>query len=215
MQSNETVGAQSAGPSSMRVLLADDHVLMADSLKFALERDGNVAVTTVHTGDAMLAQPPAFDIVLVDLVMPGMDGLTGIGQAIARFPDAAVVVFSGIADSEVVTRAVQMGARGFIPKAMPLRSVSAVLQLIRSGQTYVPMAMVAGIEPANDASGRLTDTEIEVLRAIAEGKTNKRIARDLVMTEIAVKMHLRTIFAKLRAANRTHAVVLAKARHIL
>lgn len=199
---------QSAEEGRISVLLADDHHLLAETLRLYLEAQGGFAVTVVGTLDEALAalRGADFDCALLDLDMPGMFGLAGLERAMA-VTTAPVVLFSGLVRGDGGMRAVELGAAGFIPKTLGPQSVAAAIRLVAAGERYVPMADRRPRAPTADGVP-LTRREEQVLRQLCEGATNRDIAGGLGLTEVAVKMHVRTLCAKLGAANRTQAAII-------
>lgn len=196
------------------VLLCDDHVLVGDAVAQALDGEGDFRVTTCRNlPEALEALSRLkYGIVLLDLLMPGMVGLPSIERVIAAADGARVVLFSGNASADMTRKAVAVGAAGFIPKTLPIRSLPAALRLVDSGQIFMPVnAFDAPTMAAEqgDRSIRLSTLHIDILRMVREGKTNKEIARSIANSETGVKMHLRSIFDKLQAKNRAHAVTIA------
>jgi two-component system nitrate/nitrite response regulator NarP len=147
--------------------------------------------------------------VLLDIAMPGMASKTSVEEVIAANAPGAVVVFSGLVDETFVRQAILNGARGYIPKTLPLKSLSSTLKLIASGQIFVPFS-VQEPESIDIQTPRLSPKELAVLRLLVKGQTNKEIARALDSTEVRVKMHLRSICSRLNAKNRTQAALIAE-----
>ncbi|MGY6548708.1 MAG: response regulator [Roseinatronobacter sp.] len=226
----------------MRLLIADDHELLRDTLGSFLDREDEFAIQTVGCVDDALARisaSPPFDLVLLDYGMPGMDALRGL-QTLLDLPDAPpVVLMSGFASRDVVTQALQMGARGFLHKSMPASSLLNAIRFLALGERYVPvdvllaspsilapqpsavpmLAPIAG--PAPDAgpaglpqgrrlSDLLTTREAEVLRALCRGAPNKEIARDLGLSLPTIKLHVKTLYRRLGVSNRTQAAMAAQ-----
>lgn len=204
------LGGQQARVS--RVLLADDHRLIAEAVAALLSSTGDFQVETAETFDeaiAALAGDNVYDIIMLDLRMPGLVGLEGVRRVVDRAKSAQVVLFSAHADRHIMARAIEMGVRGLIPKTMPLQSLVSVLRLIESGQMFVPTDY-AEDKPALAEKDSLSDTELYVLRLAAAGLTNKHIANDLDQSETTIKMHMRSICRKLGARNRAHAAVIGR-----
>ena len=194
----------------MRLLLADDHPLFADALRALIERDFPAAkldvVTDIEAAHKALARA-SFDLAILDLHMPDTHGFDGVARTLARFPNTPVVVISGTAGAAEIARAIELGARGFLPKTLPSKVLSAALQVVMSGGTYVPTdyAQLAPSPPAEPAGGALTPRETEVLQRLIVGQSNKEIGRELGLQEITIKLHVRNIFRKLGVRNRVEA----------
>jgi two-component system, NarL family, nitrate/nitrite response regulator NarL len=197
----------------MRLLLADDHPLFADALRALVERELPAAelqvVADIAAAHDALART-SFDLAILDLHMPGSNGFDGIERTLRRFPDTKVVVISGLARAADVARAVELGARGFFPKTLPVEVLAAALRVVISGGTYVPTDYAqppAARAASADAppGGAFTPREQEVLRRLVTGRSNKEIGRELGLQEITVKLHVRNIFRKLGVRNRVEA----------
>jgi two-component system nitrate/nitrite response regulator NarP len=204
------------------ILVADDHVLLADAVAHILGDEKDFRVTTAQNlSDTLAALGTArFDIVLLDVMMPGMEGLVSVVRVIAAADKARVVLFSGNVASAFAHKAIASGAAGFIPKTLPVRSLPAALRLVHSGQVFMPVGVSGDqtvVRRSADApeGPNLTALQTQILRLVQQGKTNKEIARSIDTTEMAVKMHLRSIFAKLNARNRAHAVTIALASGLI
>lgn len=196
----------------LRVLLADDHTLIAEAVGTVLEESGGFTVDIVETYHAALnamSKSMPYDIVMLDLRMPGVVGLDSLSRAVEAANGAKIALFTANAERHVVKRALEIGVNGVIPKNLALNSLESVLRLINSGQTFLPPSFV--VEPDIDNNrADLTEKELLVLKQAAEGMTNKHIARDLGVSETTIKMHMRAVCKKLGAKNRAHAAVIAR-----
>lgn len=198
----------------MKLIIADDHLLLAQAVEAALTATNTYEVTLVETLPALLTElaTSAFDAIMLDLKMPGMAGLNSVKSVLEAGQGAKVVLFTGSIDSRFLSDCVSLGVRGYIPKDMPLRSLDSALQLIQSGQTFIPVKPEASM--ASNASTKdredLNERELHILRLAADGMTNKEIARDISVTEVTVKMHMRNVCRKLGARNRAHAAIISR-----
>lgn len=208
----------------MRLLIADDHELLRDTLQSFLSNAGQVDIVTVGDLESVLdlvAQGQKFDLVLLDYAMPGMSGLDGLQQVLA-LPDAPpVALMSGMAARQVAENAIAMGARGFLPKSMPARSLLNAIRFMVAGERFLPVELAtmvptppAAVSEASKAVS-LTPRELEVLIALCGGKTNKEIARDLGLREPTIKLHVKTLYRRLGASNRTQAAMIARSAGLL
>ena len=192
-----------------RVLVADDHTMVGEAVANLLESEGRYVARTVASFDGViqaLAEGPAFDLILLDIKMPGMQGLISLDEILKR-TSGRIVIFSGYAEARFVRDALNRGAAGFIPKTMPVHALKSAIDLIMSGQVFAP---VNYFEQDTTAALDLNEVERMVLRRLAEGVVNKIIAAELNLTEVRVKMHVRRICQKLNVANRTQAAITAR-----
>lgn len=201
----------------MRILVADDHKLIREIVSSHLEKNGDFEVSQCENVEEVLQQidqTGKFDVILLDVAMPGMHGLQGLHDVVEANAPGSTVLFSGTARRETVNDAINMGARGFIPKTLPARSLTNAIQFIASGEIFLPAAFHQDrIDNAGDNATpiqHLNPMERSILRSLCTGNTNKEIAREQDLTEVTVKMHLRAICNKLGAKNRTHAAMLAR-----
>ena len=204
----------------MKVLIADDHALLAQAVAHALREEAgfDVEVTTSRQGAVDELEKSEFDVVLLDLRMPGMHGLSSVAEVVKRAGDGQVVLFTGQLDRQFLDDSIKLGLSGYIPKTMPLKSLESALQLIRSGQTFIPHVdgpVDANLQTMPVKRDPISDREVHVLRLAADGDTNKEIARALAVTETQVKMIMRNICTKLSARNRAHACIIARERMLI
>lgn len=201
------------------LLVADGHALVNDAIAAFLSE--NVEFSVVSACDLTstleaLSTNPKIDLLLLEVSLPGMAGLESIKKIVTEYPGLKIVLLSGSVSSQFVFQSLQLGVQGYVPKSLPLRSLTSALRLVLSGQVFLPFSLLPEVgsdtfqKNSGASSGSLTDREINILRLASKGKTNKEIAWALGTSEISVKMYIRTIFAKLGASNRTHAVMLAK-----
>ena len=197
----------------MRLIIADDHDLVRDALSLLIRQDLPEAEIW-HASDLpeamMLAEKhPETDLVLLDLHMPGMNGLEGLEQFIETHPAITVIMMSGMIQPGDVNAAFERGARGFIPKTLSGKALVSVLNAVIAGVRFVPDIMLEQKAAGPLAQFDLSPREMEVLQQLANGYSNKVIARELEIEETTVKLHLRALFRKLDVSNRTEAVVVA------
>lgn len=198
--------------TTISILLADDHTLLAESLELYLRADGGFVSERAETLEKALgkiAEHGPFDVVLLDLDMPGMGGLQGLEKAIAANGEGRVVLFSGQARQDVALRAIELGAAGFIPKTLSPKSLATAVRFVAAGEIYFQTSMGRGRQQDEKSEVQLSQRELQVLRGICEGATNKDIAHELQLTEVTVKMYVRSVCTKLKANNRTQAAIIA------
>jgi two-component system, NarL family, nitrate/nitrite response regulator NarL len=199
----------------MRILLADDQDLVRDSLVTLITAYApGTEITDVCSLDAalgMLKRGSRYDVAILDLQMPGMNGLEGLRKVITGWPDLPVALMSGAARDSDVEEALDMGAKGYLPKTMAGRALVRAIELILAGEVYLPSTALrssATVKAAERNSG-LTDREIQVLGQLKEALANKEIAQRLNINVATVKLHLRSISKKLGVRNRTEVVLKA------
>ena len=198
----------------MRVLLADDHDLVRDAIAALLEGgEAGLDITAVKDLPEALAEvrrAGKYDAVILDLRMPGMNGLLGAKKMVDTVGDTPVLIMSGSASSADVQAALKIGVKGFVPKTLAGKSLLSALRLVMSGETYVPTEyMTRSTQSAAGGAAGLTDREAEVLGQLRQGNSNKEISLALDIAETTVKLHLRSITEKLGARNRTDIIVRA------
>ncbi|AHD09228.1 response regulator transcription factor [Phaeobacter gallaeciensis] len=199
----------------MRILLADDHDMVRETISAYLKSEGGAAVTsTIDLPGALseIEENGPYDLVLLDYNMPGMQGLTGLGTALKANGGKGVAIISGSAPSRTAQEALDAGAIGFIPKTMGAQSLLNAVRFMSAGEIYVPVELMRkeAEAPAHPLADKLSPREIEVLDGLCRGLSNKEIARELELQEVTIKLHVRTLCRKLEAKNRTQAALTAK-----
>jgi DNA-binding NarL/FixJ family response regulator len=218
----------------MKILVVDDHVLIREALRGILRELKGEAAVVLEAPDsrqaiAQLEQDPDVELVLLDLGLPDRDGFEILAEISEHYPTVSVVVHSAHQDRERVTRALDLGAIGFIPKSARREVLLGAFNLIFSGGIYIPPEILDRHRPAA-ATGQathagpsppkrkvsaaelgLTERQMEVLALMMQGKSNKAICRSLDLAEPTVKIHVSAILRALNAANRTEAVMAAAA----
>jgi NarL family two-component system response regulator LiaR len=198
-------------PDPIRVCIADDHAVVRQGLRAFLNSQSDMDVVgEAPTGrDAVaLAQRIHPDVILVDLVMPGMDGFDAIRQIRAGCPDTAVVVLTSFSAQGLVLRALRAGALSYLLKDADAEQIAAAVRRATRGEPVIAIGALGSREPASGL-GHLTNRELEVLQLIADGLSNAVIAQRLVIGVGTVKTHVTNILSKLHLADRTQAAVLA------
>lgn len=201
----------------MRVLIADDHALFRDSLKSLLEARDVEVVAEAESGEEAIRLTGVHDpdIVLMDLSMPGMGGMEAIRRLTEEHPDLRVVVLSASTDEDDLFEALRAGAHGYLPKDLEADSFFELLERAKEGEPaltpalsrLVLRAFARGPERQEEDPDALTDREREVLTLMTRGvTTNRRLARELEISENTVKFHVRNILDKLHLHNRAQAV---------
>ncbi|MGH0028195.1 MAG: response regulator [Myxococcota bacterium] len=198
----------------MRILLCDDHALFREGLELVMSQlDGEVELVGVGDAESALArveQDDDLDLVLLDIELPGMDGFAGLAELRRRHPAVPVVLLSASERPEDVQRAIDGGASGFIPKSTQGSVLLGALRLVISGGIYVPPLMLGVVpeasRPRPDASG-LSPRQLEVLRLLGRGLTNKEISEVLGIAPATVKSHIVHIYEILDVSNRTEAAM--------
>jgi DNA-binding NarL/FixJ family response regulator len=192
----------------MRIVLADDHRLMLEGVRAALELDGTFEVVgeALHGADVIpLIARLNPDIVLLDMRMPGGDGLSILSRIRTRFPKVRVVMCSMGANLDRIQAAFKRGACGYVVKTIDPRDLASAIRQAVQGTTYHALGLPAINDESAAKSAGLTDRELEIMRAVARGLSNRAVAGELWVTEQTVKFHLTNIYRKLGITNRTAA----------
>ena len=202
------------------ILIADDHPLFREALRHAVARI--LPDTTLHeadSADALYALVDAnadADLLLLDLNMPGVQGLSALAHLRAHHPQLPVVMVSAREEPSLMRRALDHGAAGFIPKSTDAAGIGEAIRRVLDGERWMPAAATQGAQAADDDErdiarriGELTPQQFRVLQMLSTGLLNKQIAYDLGVSEATVKAHMTAVMRKLGANNRTQAVLIA------
>jgi len=198
----------------MRILLADDHDLVRDAIGSLLKsQDDKIELQVAEDLNSALMLTrlrTPFDVIILDLKMPGMNGLLGARKMMDAAKDTPLIIMSGHAGKHDVRSAHKIGVKGFLPKTLAGKSLINAVRLVASGETYFPIEMLADSSDKNEgAEVKLTNREGEVLSQLRQGNSNKEISRALDIAETTVKLHIRSLSDKLLARNRTDIVIKA------
>jgi two-component system, NarL family, response regulator LiaR len=203
-------------PDPIAILIADDHPVVRQGLRTFLEtQDGLEVVGEASDGAeaAELAQQLLPDVVLMDLVMPGLDGVEATRRIREISPSTKVIVLTSFDEDEKVFPAVKAGAAGYLLKDVRPQELAEAVRRVHAGEALLAPSVAAKLmqEVAGERQpvGGLTERELEVLRLIARGLANKLIAQELVVSEKTVKTHVSNILAKLHLTDRTQAALYA------
>ena len=194
--------------AKLRVLLADDHPLMIAAVRSALESEKDFEIVGEATSGSQvmpLVSSARPDIVLIDLRLPEIDGLTCLERISAKHPTVRVVLFSGVDDRAQIAVALERGACAYLVKSIHPGDLAAVIRQAVAGSFFC----AAGLDTAAARSGAddagLSGRETEILSSVARGLSNRAIAKELWLSDQTVKFHLHNIYRKLNVANRTEA----------
>jgi two-component system nitrate/nitrite response regulator NarL len=202
----------------MKLLVVDDHPVFRDGLAALLRQaaENTIVLQAPECASALIIadEHPDLDAVFVDLMMPGMSGDLAVREFGKRRPELPVVVLSSSENPSDVRRALNAGALGYIPKSANPQTLLSALQLVLSGNIYVPPLLARATQPAKNESGgkgttvpveQLTERQVDVLKHLCTGLSNKEISSRLGIAEKTVKVHIAAIFKTLNVVNRTQA----------
>ncbi|MGI9415271.1 MAG: response regulator [Hyphomicrobiales bacterium] len=205
--------------SGYRILIADDHPLFRDALKHALID----AFDDLHINEAgsldgvneMLGEDDNYDLILLDLKMPGVKGFSGLMYLRAQYPAVPVVIVSANEDIGVIRSSLDFGASGFIPKSAGADRIRSAVSDVMKGEIWVPPELDLSAPIDSESTqlaaklSTLTPQQVRVLMMLSEGLLNKQIAYELSVSEATVKAHVSAILQKLDVDSRTQAVIVA------
>src|SRR5262250_97547 len=203
--------------SLIHVLSVDDHTLVREGIAAILEAEPDMRLVAEATNGREAIQ--SFrkhqpDVTLMDLYMPDVDGIEAIARIRAEFPTARIIVLTSYSGDATIVGALKAGASGYLLKHTLRRELLDAIRAVHAGSRRIPAEIAAEIAEYAGAE-TLTARELEVLRRVAAGRSNKAIAMDLQISESTVKAYLKTILAKLDADGRTHGVMIAVKRGII
>lgn len=215
----------------MKILIADDHQLLADALtQLVKENEADAEVLQADSLDDALdkmERDGPVEIVLVDYDLPGMDGVQGLTRLRDRHPKVPCAIFSGSEDVRLASSALASGAAGFIPKSMSAPAFFHAIKLMQVGEKFIPAELYENVATRSPGSladddsvsqfvkqTKLSPRELDVLRALVKGISNRQIGDELGVEEVTIKLHLRRIYKKIGVTNRTQAVKMAMANGV-
>lgn len=202
---------------TIRILTADDHPVVRDGIAFAAQSEGDMSVVAEATSgqeaiDQFRLHRP--DVTLMDLQMPGMSGIDALLVIKEEFPTARILVVTTYAGDVQAARALKAGAVGYLLKGSLRKELVDAIRRVHAGERYIPREIAVALAEHVD-SDALSPREMDVLRGVAAGRSNKSIGTGLGISEETVKGHMRNILMKLGANDRTHAVAIALKRGFL
>lgn len=225
----------------MKILIADDHELFLKGLEFILQENlQNIELTTAQSYTdifSILANTTDFDLIITDLAMPGANWLAAINKIHTTLPETPIIIISAVFDKEILQQTLDIGVAGYIPKTSSNSLIVSAINLVLAGGVYIPHELLYStkntpvsaekqkeyISPLKTLEKlvtnttdvhpkRLTERQIDIVKCIAEGLSNKQIAYKLNLTEGTVKVHITVILKVLNVKNRTSAVIEAAKR---
>ena len=211
----------------IRVMITDDHLIVREGLRLILETvDGIEIVGEASDGAECLRLVPELkpDVILMDLQMPRMDGITAIGHLRSENPEIAIVILTTFNEDDLMLRGLQAGARGYLLKDTNRENLLDTIQAAAKGETLIKPEVLVRVLAAHSSpkprsvsqvDSLLTERELEVLQAAARGERNKEIAYKLGITERTVKAHLASIYQKFSVDSRAAAVAVAAQKGLL
>lgn len=201
------------------IVIADDHPLVRNALRQAIVEDITqtqfAEAASLDEAEAALCTGKQTDLLLLDLHMPGMQGLAGLVYLRAQFPDVPIAMISATTDVQIIRQALEFGAAGFIPKSASVEDIRDAVRAMLAGDQWIPVSAAELTNGSNEDAilatrlAALTPQQLRVLAMLSEGKLNKQIAYDLSISEATVKSHVSAILQKLDVNSRTQAVILA------
>ncbi len=206
-----------AAGSEITCLIADDHEVVREGLRLSLSRSPHIRVIgEASDGESAvaLAERRRPDVVIMDIRMPGMDGLEATKLLRERLPDSSVLLFTAFGERSLLSRGLDSGAKGYLLKEAPNDTLVRAIEKVAHGEGYID----PGLMPTflnRDSQELLTPREREILQLLADGMSNADVAAKLFISQETVKSHVRHILAKLEADTRTHAVAIALRESII
>ncbi len=212
-------------PDPLRVLVADDHLIIRQGLRLILETEAGFEIVGEAADGAealSLCAELHPQVVLMDLRMPGMDGLTAIERLRAEQPDVAVVILTTFNEDDLMMRGLKAGAKGYLLKDTDRETLFSTIRAAARGETLLKPEVMSRLfarmgagAPLGSSPTDLTGRELEVLKAVAEGERSKEIAARLGISERTVKAHLASIYHKLGVDSRAAAIAVAAQKGLL
>lgn len=212
--------------TTVRLMLVDDHAVLREGLRFMLRGVPEIAIVAEAADgqealDVLAGAQSDVDVVLMDIKMPNLDGLEALVRIRAEHPTLPVIILSMYDDPGYVEEAVRAGASGYLLKTVGAEELTRAVEAAHRGEGYLqpdvtkPLLRRFAAAPSQQSDISLSDRERQVLQLVADGMSTKQAARELDISESTVKTYLRTLFEKLGAEHRAHAVALAIRHRII
>ena len=199
-------------PSEITCLIVDDHEVVREGLRLSLSRVPHIRVVG-EAGDGRaaieLAERRKPNVVIMDVRMPGLDGLDATKELMEKEPNASVLIFTAYSERSLLARGLESGAKGYILKEAPHETLVRAIEKVAGGDSFIDPALMPAFLSGKDREDMLTAREREILQLLADGMSNADVAQRLFISQETVKSHVRHILAKLEADTRTHAVAIA------
>jgi DNA-binding NarL/FixJ family response regulator len=193
-------------------LIVDDHEVVREGLRLSLSRAPNIRIVgEASDGESAVAMAERRrpDVVIMDIRMPGMDGLEATKLLSKKAPEIAVLIFTAYSERSLLGRGLESGAKGYILKEAPHGTLLRAIEKVAAGEGYIDPALMPAFLPGRDRDEMLTAREREILQLLADGMSNSDVASKLFISQETVKSHVRHILTKLEADTRTQAVAIA------
>jgi DNA-binding NarL/FixJ family response regulator len=205
-------------PTEITCLIVDDHEVVREGLRLSLSRAPHIRVIgEAPDGEQAieLVERRRPDVVVMDVRMPGMDGLEATRQIMDKVPGTSVLIFTAFSERSLLARGLDSGAKGYILKEAPHETLLRAVERVARGEGYVDPALMPAFLSGRDQADMLTGREREILQLLADGLSNADVAAKLFISQETVKSHVRHILAKLEADTRTQAVAIALRESII
>lgn len=192
----------------MKLLFADDHVMFRDSMAIWLNKiSQSIEITASHdyesTIDKLSSSP--FDLLILDLFMPGMHGVLSVKKICQDYPNCKVLVVSAEDNQAVIKQCISYGAQGYVPKSSSGKTILKAISEVISGKKFIPSLQSDLTSPIIDSSIDLNEKQLKILALIAQGKSNKEIAQTIFLSEGTIKQYVSKLLRILQVDNRTQA----------
>ena len=197
---------------TVRVLVVDDQELVRTGFRLILEAQDDIEVVgeAIDGADAIRRfEALSPDVVVMDVRMPGMDGLEATKILTSKVPETSVLIFTAYSERSLLARGLESGAKGYILKEAPHATLLRAIEKVAGGESFVDPALMPAFLTGKEQNEMLTSREREILQLLADGMSNADVAARLFISQETVKSHVRHILAKLEADTRTHAVAIA------
>jgi DNA-binding NarL/FixJ family response regulator len=200
------------GQREITCLIVDDHEVVRDGIRISLANAPHIRIVgEASDGEAAvaLAERRHPNVVIMDVRMPGMDGLEATKLVTEKAPGSNVLIFTAYSERSLLGRGLESGAKGYILKEAPRETLVRAIEKVSLGETFVDPALMTAFLPGREGIEMLTAREREILQLLADGMSNADVAERLFISQETVKSHVRHILTKLEADTRTHAVAIA------